>query len=234
MNCTNTRWESALLSPGLGRGSVDSPGRGQDSGEEGSGGEHLDSKHGEGAHRPETGIWVWLPLQRLFLDYYYTQDGPFQAECRDGSRTHPCFQGSSVLLSWVSPGTSFLSPKESLTEDQRVTLEGGDEWDGAVRTLPGAPAARPGNLSTHRADLWTVHPWCLFSCPPPSRQEPHPANSIPVPFPTWAGSRCVTRGQAGALESPKTQLSSWVSLGMSVSGEFFCTEKVPCKYLLFN
>lgn len=158
---------------------------------------------------------------------------PSQPECGGGSQRSLSFRAplrtslAAQHLHKHLPWPFSLLQRETFQEDQCVTSESWDEWDGAVGTCV-------GSLSSHTcADLKTIHSWCLFSCLPSSSQLPCPAHSILFMLPTQLAS---LGSQQGLWDHPQNpQLNSWVSLGISVSERFFLyIEKFAYECLLFN
>ena len=83
---------------------------------------------------------------------------------------------------------------------------------------------------THLCWPEAIHSWCLFSCLLSCSQLPCPAHSILFMLPTQLAS---LGSQQGLWDHPqKPQLSSWVSLGISVSERFFFVCRKVCLWVL--
>lgn len=137
------------------------------------------------------------------------------------SPTTPRASVSALTLSWVSPGTSFLSPKVSLQWKSMRKLRR-LRWVGWGRESPPRGSCSQHGLPEHTHLCPTYGQFILDTS---SVALPPSSCVTSCQFPTQAGIT-VARTQAGTLGHPKkSQLNSCVSLGMSVWGRFFNIQK---------
>lgn len=144
--------------------------------------------------------------------------------------TPPRASVSALTLSWVSPGTSFLSPKVSLQWKSMCKLRR-LRWVGWGRGSPPRGSCSQHGLPEHTHLCLTCGQFILdtSSVALPHPVVSRPANSPPRLASLWPGHK---QGLWVTQRNPNlTPVWGWEC---QCGGDFLTYRKVPCQCLLFN